>query len=83
MWSLDTLDWQRPSPDEIVKRVTQKAKPGTIILCHDIHPGTIEAMPKLVESMKALGYTFLTVSEMISLQKKSKRMLRGGDNELA
>lgn len=80
MWSLDTLDWQRPSPDDIVKRVTQKAKPGTIILCHDIHPGTVEAIPKMVDAMKALGFTFLTVSEMADLQrKKPKRLLRGSE----
>ena len=42
MWSLDTLDWLRPDPKKIVTFTVKKAKIGDIILCHDIHPGTIE-----------------------------------------
>lgn len=42
MWSLDTLDWKRPNPQKIVDLVLTKAKAGDIILCHDIHPGTIQ-----------------------------------------
>ena len=42
MWSLDTLDWRRPTPQSIVDLALKKVKKGDIILCHDIHPGTIE-----------------------------------------
>ncbi len=88
MWSLDTNDWKRPSSKEIVKRVVDKVKPGTVVLCHDIHPGTIEAMPELVDTLHAQGYTFLTVTEMVAMEKqlssggsstvvKSRTMLRG------
>ena len=42
MWSLDTLDWLRPDPKKIVNFTVRKAKIGDIILCHDIHPSTIE-----------------------------------------
>lgn len=42
MWSLDTLDWKRPQPQKIIDLVTNKVKAGDIILCHDIHPGTIQ-----------------------------------------
>jgi len=45
MWSLDTNDWKRPPPDKIVQFLLDKVKPGDVILCHDMHPGTIEAMP--------------------------------------
>lgn len=70
MWSLDTNDWKRPTSKEIVKRVVDKVKPGTVVLCHDIHPGTIEAMPELVDTLHAQGYTFLTVTEMIAMEKQ-------------
>lgn len=79
MWSLDTRDWMRPSPDEIVSRVVKKAKSGDIILCHDIHPGTIEAIPRIIDEMHKQGYIFVTVSELIANEEttKTKHMLRG------
>lgn len=73
MWSLDTLDWKRPAPDEIVSRVVKHVKPGDIILCHDIHPGTVEAIPKIVDALIAQGYKFVTVSELLSQPKKALR----------
>lgn len=75
MWSLDTLDWKRPSPDEIVKNTMSRIKPGEIILCHDIHPGTIEAMPKLIDALHEKGWKLLTVSELLNL--KTHKNLRG------
>lgn len=76
IWSLDTLDWKRPKPEDIVEKVVKNGKGGTVILCHDIHPGTIEAMPALIDKMKSKGYNFVTVSEMIK-NKKRNRQLRG------
>ena len=46
MWSLDTLDWKRPPPQQIVDLTVSKVKSGDIILCHDIHPGTIEVLTR-------------------------------------
>jgi peptidoglycan/xylan/chitin deacetylase (PgdA/CDA1 family) len=70
LWSLDTNDWKRPQPIEIVKKITEKSKSGTVILCHDIHPGTIEAIPAVVDALLLKGFKFLTVSEMINKSKK-------------
>jgi peptidoglycan/xylan/chitin deacetylase (PgdA/CDA1 family) len=78
-WSYDTNDWKRPTPEELIKKSLKNVKAGDVILCHDIHPGTIEAMPKLIDGLKELGFNFATVSEMIELEKKdnqSKRNLR-------
>lgn len=67
IWSLDTLDWRRPKPQNIVNLVTNRVKPGDIILCHDIHPGTIEAMEPLILAMKEKEYKFVTVSGMMDI----------------
>lgn len=78
MWSYDTLDWKRPAPSEIVSKTVPNIKGGTVILCHDIHPGTIEAMPDLVDKLLAAGFTFATVTELVALQEgSSRRNLRG------
>jgi len=66
MWSIDTLDWQRPGVDKIVKKVQQKAVAGSVILCHDIHPDTIIAIPLIIQDLEAKGFQFKTISEMIS-----------------
>ena len=77
IWSLDTLDWRRPAPKDIIKGTIDRIKPGTIILCHDIHPGTIEAMPGLIEGLHEKGYTFSTVSELI-LKTSTRDAAAGG-----
>ena len=40
-------------------------KNGSIVLSHDIHPGTIEAMPSTFDALEAKGFRFVTVSELI------------------
>jgi peptidoglycan/xylan/chitin deacetylase (PgdA/CDA1 family) len=81
LWSLDTLDWKRPKPADIVKQVVTKIKPGGIILCHDVHPGTIEAVPMFIDELQKQGYNFLTVSEMVerAKTKRPSRHLRTND----
>ena len=65
LWSLDTLDWKRPSIDDIVNLAVKKVKPGSIVLCHDIHPNTVAAIPLIVQKLSEQGYIFKTVSELI------------------
>lgn len=64
LWSIDTIDWQRPAPDEIVRRVMTKAHNGAIVLMHPTAP-TIEALPTLVEELKKEGYKFVRVSDIL------------------
>ena len=79
LWSIDTKDWQRPDSKKIVDTVKSKAKPGDIILCHDIHPGTIEAMPGVIDALQEKGFEFVTVSQMLSFPDDTPhRSLRGG-----
>jgi hypothetical protein len=37
------------------------------VLSHDIHPGTIEAMPSTFDELDAKGFKFVTVSELLSM----------------
>lgn len=69
MWSVDPLDWKRPGPSVVAKRIIDGAHPGAIILSHDIHPGTIEAMPRALDELKARGYEFVTVSELLAMDE--------------
>ena len=67
LWSVDPRDWKRPGPGVVTKRLVSGAHPGAILLAHDIHPGTIAAVPDTIAQLKAKGYTFATVSELIAM----------------
>ncbi|MEV0593936.1 polysaccharide deacetylase family protein [Nonomuraea cavernae] len=63
LWSLDTLDW-RDRAASVVARRAGAAKPGEIVLMHDIHRTTIEAVPQVLDTLAKKGYRFVTVSEL-------------------
>jgi hypothetical protein len=48
-------------------RILKETQPGSIVLSHDIHPGTIEAMPSTFDALEAKGFKFVTVSELIHM----------------
>jgi len=65
LWDVDPYDWKRPGPAVVRNRILQETRPGSIVLSHDIHPGTIEAMPSTFDALEAKGFKFATVSELI------------------
>jgi peptidoglycan/xylan/chitin deacetylase (PgdA/CDA1 family) len=67
LWDVDPLDWKRPGPAVVCNRILKGTRPGSIVLSHDIHPGTIEAMPATLEQLEAKHFKFVTVSELIGL----------------
>lgn len=60
MWSVDSLDWADPVPNSIVERVVSGVEHDGrgIILFHDIHGRTVEALPKILERLSADGFRF-------------------------
>ncbi len=66
LWSIDTIDWQRPEPEVIVERVVSKIHGGAIILAHPMDT-TLVALPQIIEQLQAKGYHFVTVSENLGL----------------
>jgi polysaccharide deacetylase family sporulation protein PdaB len=67
-WDTDSLDWMNPGKDKIIKRVVTKAHAGDIILMHasDSCRQTHEALPKIIDALRAKGYEFVTVSDLIA-----------------
>jgi peptidoglycan/xylan/chitin deacetylase (PgdA/CDA1 family) len=63
MWDVDTLDW-RDRDSSLVARRASEARPGSVVLMHDIHKSTVDAVPRLLRLLNAKGYTFVTVSEL-------------------
>jgi peptidoglycan/xylan/chitin deacetylase (PgdA/CDA1 family) len=69
LWDVDPLDWKRPGPAVVRSRILKETQPGSIVLSHDIHPGTIEAMPSTFDALEGKGFKFVTVSELIRIAK--------------
>jgi len=67
LWDVDPYDWKRPGPTVVRNRILKETRPGSIVLSHDIHPGTIEAMPSTLEALEAKGFKLVTVSELIGM----------------
>jgi peptidoglycan/xylan/chitin deacetylase (PgdA/CDA1 family) len=67
LWDVDPYDWKRPGPIVVRARILKETRPGSIVLSHDIHPGTIEAMPSTFDELEAKGFKFVTVSELIRM----------------
>lgn len=69
LWSVDPNDWKKPGANTVARRLIEGAHPGAILLAHDIHPGTIQATPKAIAGLKAKGYEFVTVSELLAMDE--------------
>ena len=67
LWDVDPYDWKRPGAAVVRNRILKETRPGSIVLSHDIHPGTIEAMPSTFDELQAKGFKFVTVSELIRM----------------
>jgi polysaccharide deacetylase family sporulation protein PdaB len=66
-WTIDTLDWQGLSADEITHTVLSKAKPGSIVLMHagSGAVNTPAALPDIIEGLCEMGYQFVTIPELL------------------
>ena len=67
MWTLDTIDWQKPSPEVILNRIVPRASNGAIILMHPTK-STSQALPQMINQLKQKGYKLETVSKLIYAQ---------------
>jgi peptidoglycan/xylan/chitin deacetylase (PgdA/CDA1 family) len=68
LWSVDPLDWKRPGPEVVHRRIVEETRNGGIILSHDIHAGTVEAMPATLDELAGKGFKFVTVSELLAME---------------
>jgi polysaccharide deacetylase family sporulation protein PdaB len=64
-WDVDSIDWKEQGADLEFNRVMKKVKPGSIVLFHNAAIYTPENLPRIIESLKAQGYEFVTISELI------------------
>ena len=64
-WSVDSLDWQDLSADEIFRRVTADVHPGDIVLFHNNGLHTAEALPQVLDYFEQRGLRVVPVSRLL------------------
>ena len=75
-WDDAPKDWDPRPASELVKRTLEQVHPGAIILLHDgmnlTHEAdqseTVKALPGIIEGLRARGYHFRTVPELIGVR---------------
>jgi peptidoglycan/xylan/chitin deacetylase (PgdA/CDA1 family) len=75
LWSVDSLDWRTPGTGSIVSTVLRQASGGAIILSHDgggPRSQTLAAMPQIVRTLKARGYKFVTLTDLLGYPERIK-----------
>ncbi len=66
-WSVDPRDWQRgETSDSIRDHILGGAHPGAIVLLHDIHKRSVEAVPEIIAGLRERGFTFVTAGELVA-----------------
>ena len=67
LWDVDTLDWKNRNTASIMKEV-RKARPGSIILMHDVHQTSINALPTVLQYLTKQGFELVTIDELMGDQ---------------
>jgi peptidoglycan/xylan/chitin deacetylase (PgdA/CDA1 family) len=69
LWDVDTLDWKIRNASHVQSYILGHTRPGSIILTHDIHKTTIDAMPSSIDGLLAKGFKLVTVSELLAMDR--------------
>ena len=64
-WDVDTEDWLVRDSKAVCETAVKQAKPGSIIVMHDIHPTTVDATPCIIDGLTEKGLRPVSLDELI------------------
>lgn len=79
MWEVDPADYTLPGVAAIERRVLSQVRPGAIVLSHDgggPRGQTLAAYPYIIRVLRARGYHFVTVPELLGFHAAYRRCVR-------
>jgi len=65
-WTSNPGDYKLRDADKIAAHILHDAKPNGVILLHDNVPETVQALRKVVPILRARGYSFVTVQQLMN-----------------
>lgn len=66
-WSVDSLDWKTKNSKKIGEEIKTTLGNDSIVLMHDIHQETADALEKLITDLQKDGYQFVTLSDLLQV----------------
>lgn len=69
LWSVDPQDWRFKNGEVISQNILNEIKDGDIILLHDIHSTTADALELILPQLYIEGYQVVSVGELASLKQ--------------
>lgn len=72
--NIDPKDWARPFPSQIVAKTLEGARKGegNVVLLHDsggVRTATVQALPQIIDQLRAEGFRFVTIHELLNLSR--------------
>ena len=64
LWNVDTEDWRHKDPEYLLNYTLENISEGYIVLFHDIHASSVDAIEKILPYLYVEGYQVVTVSEL-------------------
>ena len=83
MWEVDPSDYTLPGVSAIEQRVLAQVRPGSIVLSHDgggPREQTLSAYPDIIRTLRARGYRFVTVPELLGFHTIYRKCVRDCEN---
>lgn len=65
-YDVDPLDYADPGAAAVVARLAAGVRPGSIVSLHLGHPGTIDAMPQILDVLRTRSLTAVTASDLLA-----------------
>lgn len=66
LWDVDTMDWQSRDTDAIIDHAVSEVDTGSVVLFHDIHKSTVDAIPDILKELHSQGYHFVSVENLFA-----------------
>jgi peptidoglycan/xylan/chitin deacetylase (PgdA/CDA1 family) len=73
LWNVDSLDWAKLTAPQVAANILAHTRPGSIVLQHSAGgvgenlEDTVQAIPYVVETLRAGGYTFVTIPRLLNM----------------
>ncbi|MDR1152692.1 MAG: polysaccharide deacetylase family protein, partial [Bifidobacteriaceae bacterium] len=78
MWDVDTRDWQTRNPSAVFGHIKRETRRGSIVLMHDLHRASADALEQIIRHLDKRGYTFVTVTDLLGGKAKPGKAYYSG-----
>ena len=68
MWTVDTVDWRKPSPEVLISRVMSKIDKGSMVLMHPTE-STAKSLDQLITLIQKKNLQIGTVTELMNEER--------------